>query len=261
MNNLPSISLHDMASVAAFVVCVAVASYAQNLTGFAFALLLLGMVSVLDVATIADAANAAMVLSLVNAWTYFYISREPIPWKVLRPAMGGSVVGVVAGVTLLAWLSGASLIVLRMLLGVVVLGSAVLLVSRGATKAASLKPARFAMVGAISGVLGGLFSSSGPPLVYYLYRQPLERELVRRILVMLFAFGSMVRLVLVLFTGQFSGRAGVLAACAVPVVYGVTRLHQRIQPRMSHSTLQKLVAALLALSGAMLFIDAWRQLI
>ena len=37
-----------------FLVCVGIASYAQNLTGFAFSLLLLGLAGVLDLAPLAD---------------------------------------------------------------------------------------------------------------------------------------------------------------------------------------------------------------
>ena len=50
--------------VLVFMLCVALATYAQNLTGFAFSLILLGLVSVFHVASVHDAANAAMVLTL-----------------------------------------------------------------------------------------------------------------------------------------------------------------------------------------------------
>lgn len=253
-------SVSDAFAFLAFLASVALASYAQNLTGFAFSLILLGLVSVLHIASIADTANAAMVLTLVSAWTYFRTHRAPPPWALVRPAMVGSALGVAGGVALLGWLSGSSLVLLRALLGVCVLGCALLLVARGDQGAVPLKPWRFAWVGMLAGVLGGLFSTSGPPLVYYLYRQPLDRETVRRALLLLFAFGAAVRLVLVLPTGQFSLRAVLLAACAIPVVYGVTRWHHHMQPRWSVGTLQRVVAGLLGLTGVLLLVDAWRQM-
>jgi len=253
-------SLTDIAAFIAFMACVALASYAQNLTGFAFSLILLGLVSVLHIASITDTANAAMVLTLVSAWTYFRTQRAPPPWALVRPAMLGSALGVAGGVTLLGWLSGSSLVLLRALLGVCVLGCAWLLVARGDQGAVPIKPSQFAAVGVLAGLLGGLFSTSGPPLVYYLYRQSLDRETVRRALLVLFAFGALVRLVLVLPTGQFSLRAAVLAACAVPVVYGVTRWHHHLQPRLAVATLQRVVAGLLALTGVLLLVDACRQM-
>ncbi len=257
---MPIPSLADATWLLSFLACAAVASYAQNLTGFAFSLILLGLVSVLHIASIADTANAAMVLTLVSAWTYFRTQRALVPWQLVRPAMIGSAIGVAGGVALLGWLSGASLVLLRALLGVCVLACAVLLLARRSQDAAPMKASRFAFVGVLAGLLGGLFSTSGPPLVYYLYRQPLDRELVRRSLLLLFAFGALVRLVLVLPSGQFSLRAALLAACAVPVVYGVTRWHRRIQPRLSLVALQRLVAGLLGLTGVTLLVDAWRQM-
>lgn len=241
-----------------FMVCVAVASYAQNLTGFAFSLILLGLVSVLHIATIADTANAAMLLTLVNAWTYFRTPGAVAPWALVRPALAGSTVGVVCGVALLAWLGSSSLALLRALLGLCVLGCAVLLVVRGTSHPSAVRASHFAGIGALAGLLGGLFAASGPPLVYYLYRQPLDRELVRRALLLLFSFGAAVRLLLVLPSGQFTWRAATMAACAVPVVYGVTRWHHRIRPRMSVEAMQRLVATLLGLTGGLLLLDAWR---
>lgn len=257
---MPAIPSFDTAGLAAFLACVAVAAYAQNLTGFAFSLILLGLVSVLQIASIADAANAAMVLSLVNTWTYFRTQAGPVPWRMVRPAMAGSVVGVIAGVALLGWLSGSSLALLRGLLGVCVAGCALLLLAQGTQGARALQPLRFGGIGALSGLLGGLFSCAGPPLVYYLYRQPLDRELVRRALLALFGFGALVRMVLVLPAGQFSGHAALLAACAVPVVYAVTRWHHRMRPKLSQAVLQRLVAGLLGVAGLTLLFDAWRQL-
>ena len=244
--------------VLAFMACVALATYAQNLTGFAFGLILLGLTASLQIASVADAANAAMVLTLVNAWSYFRASKQPPPWALMRPALATSVVGVAAGVVLLGWLGGNAIAWLRGLLGVSILGCAALLVLQGAPLVRVSGRRSFAVVGLLSGLLGGLFASSGPPLVYHLYRQPLPRELVRRGLLLAFACNAAVRLVLVLPTGQFSPRSLLLAACAVPVVHAVTRLHHRYPVAMRPGVLKALVAGLLCASGGTLLVSAWR---
>jgi len=146
---------------------------------------------------------------------------------------------------------------LRGLLGVSILVCAVLLVMQGRPLIAVSGQASFAVVGALSGVLGGLFSSSGPPIVFHLYRQPLERELVRRALLLMFAFNSLVRLVIVVPTGHFSWRSALLAACAMPVVWGVTRVHHRLPNKLPPRTLKWLVGGLLAAAGATLVASAW----
>lgn len=52
---------------ALFLLCVALASCAQSLSGFAFALILLGLAGLFELAPLADLANVATVLALVNA--------------------------------------------------------------------------------------------------------------------------------------------------------------------------------------------------
>ena len=249
--------ISEAGPVLVFMACVALATYAQNLTGFAFSLILLGLVSVFHIASVSDTANAAMVLSLINAWTYFRARPGVVPWQLMKPALNGSTVGVIVGLMLLTWLSGGAVDWLRGLLGASILVCAVLLVMQGRPLAAVSGRASFAAIGALSGVLGGRFSSSGPPIVFHLYRQPLERELVRRALLLMFAFNSLVRLVIVVPTGHFSWHSALLAACAMPVVWGVTRVHHRLPSKLPPRILQWVVGALLAAAGSTLLASAW----
>ena len=96
-----------------FILCVALGTWVQNLTGFAFSLLLQGMVATLNVASVADTANAATVLSLTNAWTYFRAHRVTPPWQLMKPALISGPIGVVAGLLMLGWLSGNAIEWLR----------------------------------------------------------------------------------------------------------------------------------------------------
>lgn len=247
----------DAASVAAFAACVALATFAQNLTGFAFGLILLGLTASLHVSSVADAANAAMVLTLVNAWVSFRSQRIAPPWRLMRPTLLGSTIGVAAGVALLGWLSGSAVAWLRGLLGLSITACASLLLLQAGTRQRRSTPTTFACVGVLSGLLGGLFSSSGPPLVYQMYREPLDRDLVRQALLLVFAFNALVRLCLVVPAGQFSAHALLLAACAVPVVYVVTRLQIRYPTTLRPAVLKVIVAGLLLASGSSLLVSAY----
>lgn len=249
------------AAVAAFVVCVALATCAQNLTGFAFGLILLGLTASLHVASVTDAANAAMVLTLVNAWASFRGQRVAPPWRLMRPTLIGSAIGVGVGVALLGWLSGNAVAVLRGLLGLSITACASLLLLQARPRQQVSGPAAFAGVGVLSGLLGGLFASSGPPLVYQMYREPLDRTLVRHALLLVFAFNAFIRLVLIVPSGQFSAHALVLAVCAVPVVYGVTWLQIRFPIHLAPSSLRKIVAGLLLASGLSLLLSSYRELL
>ena len=175
----------------------------------------------------------------------------------MKQALVGSTVGVIMGLLLLAWLSGSAVAWLRGLLGVSIISCAALLVMQPKPLSAVSGPTSFAIIGGLSGVLGGLFSSSGPPIVFHMYRQPLVRELIRCALLLMFAFSSLVRLVIVLPTGHFSWYSALLASCAMPVVYGATRLHHRLPNKLQPRTLKWLVGGLLALAGSTLIADTW----
>lgn len=246
------------AALVAYLGCVALATTAQTLTGFAFGLIFLSLMAALDLASVADAANVATVLTLVNALTYLRAHRQAPPWRLMKPALASSSVGVVAGLALLNWFSTTAAQALKGLLGLAIVACALALVARGRVRADVAPPRSFALAGAVSGLMGGLFGTSGPPIVYHLYRQPLAPEVVRRCLLLMFAFNALMRLALVLPTGGFSLRALLLTSMAVPVVHLFTRLALRLQPHVPAQALRWGVAGLLVLAGSSLMAGAWR---
>jgi uncharacterized membrane protein YfcA len=238
-----------------FVGCVAIATCIQNLTGFAFGLILLGLVSMLDLASVPDAANASTVLTLVNAASYFRWHRLRPEWRIVRPAIMPSLIGVGVGVALLTWLSGNAAQVLRGLLGFAILACAFGLLVESKPRSTLSSPAAFAAVGAMSGVMGGMFSSAGPPLVYHMYRQPTSREVIQQCLFLMFAINQVLRLVLVAGTGRFSLHSAILSAAAVPAVYVVTWLQHRYMPTVGIVTTRRVVSGLLILAGGSLLVS------
>lgn len=237
---------------ALFVGCVAIATCIQNLTGFAFGLVLLGLVSVLDLASVPDAANASTVLTLVNAASYFRWHRLRPEWRIVQPAILPSLTGVGVGVALLSWLSGNAAQVLRGLLGLAILACALGLWVESKPRRTVSSPAAFAAVGAVSGLMGGLFSSAGPPLVYHMYRQPAPREVIQQCLFLMFAINQVLRLVLVAGSERFSLHSALLSATAVPAVYGVTWLQHRYAPAVSPAATRRVVSGLLILASVSL---------
>jgi uncharacterized protein len=236
--------------VAGFLACVAIATSAQRMTGFALALILLGLTSLLDLAPLPDIANVATILSMANAAMVMRAAHKSIDWRMLRSTVWGSVAGVAAGVTLLGWLDASLVTVLRLLLGLVIVACAVtVLVHRRALPQPSSR-ASFAGFGLLSGVLGGLFSASGPPLVYQFYRQPLDLDVLRDTLMGSLAVSSLLRLLIVLPTGQFSRNAFMLSLLALPVTVAITWWFQRHPVPWSRPTILKIVCGLLLVTGA-----------
>jgi uncharacterized membrane protein YfcA len=235
-----------------FLGCVALATYVQNLTGFAFALILLGLVGAFHILPVVDAANAATVLVLVNAVAYLRHHRPRGIWTVVRPPLLGSLAGVIVGVALLSWLTANALEMLRLLLGVAIVGCAALLLLQARPHARRSGIAAQIAYGGVGGIMAGLFASGGPPIVFHLYRQPLDRGVVKQCLMLIFAGNAILRLALLVGSGQFSALSLLLAVEAVPVVYAVTWWHARHPLQLSAGVAKGIVSALLLVTGAVL---------
>jgi uncharacterized protein len=233
-----------------FLLFVALAVYAQNLTGFALALILLGLIGVTDLVPLTDAVNAVTVMILANAFTFLY-RRWPLQLhRSLWPAVASSIVGTFAGTILLTWLAGAAYEVLRLLLGLSIVFCALLLWRAAAPRKTISSGGAFALAGAISGLLGGMFSAAGPPLVYLMYRQPLAHARVQESLILLFGIGALLRLAIMVPAGQFSIYAIQLAAEAIPVVFFVTSVAAARPSPLPPRLLKAVVCLLLVATGA-----------
>ncbi len=232
-----------------FLACVALASYAQNLTGFAFGLILLGLTAVLHLASLADVANVVSVLVLVNAAITFGRSKPQLAWPVFGPSLACSLVGVGAGVALLGWFSAQQVSLLRFLLGCAIIVCAFLLVLRASARTTQSGLPSFLFFSGVSGVMGGLFASAGPPMVYHLYRQPWPADMIRHSLIVLFAANAVLRLALVLAHGQFSMTAVWLTVEALPMVMVLTWLARRYPSRLPVQHVRRAVFLLLLIAG------------
>ncbi len=239
-----------------FLTFVALAVYAQNVTGFALALILLGLIGATDLVPLTDAVNAAMLILLVNAGTFLY-RRWPLKIeRSLWPAVAAGVVGTVLGTFLLTWLANGAYEVLRLLLGLSIVCCALLL-WRAAKPWESVSSRRaFAFAGGLSGLLGGMFSAPGPPLVYLMYRQPLSHARVQESLIFFFGMGALLRLVIVVPAGQFSIDALELAAEAIPVAFLVTWAAAGRPPPLPTHFLKVAVCLLLLVTAAGMIVGA-----
>lgn len=233
----------------AFLSCAVVAGYVQNLTGFAFSLILLGMVGLLAIAPITDVANVCSILTLVNAAVFLHTARPQFEIRVLGPTLLASLTGVVIGVLLLNWLDDTVVHILSMLLGITIIACAAILVLNRAALAKQSPTSSFIAFGTLSGVLGGLFSTSGPPLVHHFYRQPIAHPRILEALIAVFAANSLLRLAMMLHAGRFSANAIYLSLEIVPLILLQTYWIARHPSRLPVATVRLIASALLVLIG------------
>jgi uncharacterized protein len=234
----------------AFLLFVALAVYAQSLTGFALALILLGLIGATDLVPLTDAVNAVTVMVFVNACTFLYQRFPPHFERWLWPGVISSLLGAAVGTMLLTWLAGTFYQVVKLLLGISIIASAFLLWRAAKPLESVSSRLAFVSTGAISGLLGGMFSAPGPPLVYLMYRQPWAPARIQESLILFFGAGALLRLSIVVPTGGFSLLAIQLAAEAVPVVFLVTAFATGRPSPLSPNLLKLLVCLLLVATGA-----------
>lgn len=239
-----------------FVLMAGVAAYVQTLTGFAFGLLLMGAVGLTAVMPLRDAAVVTGVLTLVNAAIMMIRGWRDVLRTELVLVLCASLPTLVAGYFLLDHLASTGLIYLRIILGLVIIVSALQLVMPPRKEEKEATKSSFVFFGAFSGIMSGLFSTSGPPLVYHFYRQPLPIAAIRETLVAIFSINALIRLFVVIADGTFPKPVYWPAFFAIITVSLGTHTARRMPLPLSPKTLRLIVFVLLCASGASLALPA-----
>ncbi|WP_343314896.1 sulfite exporter TauE/SafE family protein [Brucella sp. BE17] len=239
----------SISAYAVFAVLAFVAAYVQTLTGFAFGLLLMGGVAVTGLVPLPEAAIVISLLTLANAGIVLARGWRDIALKPFLLSLAGALPMIVLGYALLELLASSSLSILRILLGSAIILSSLQLIRRSSPLAHQSHGAVFIVFGALGGIMGGLFSTAGPPLVFQFYRQPLPHSVIRETLVAIFSLNSFFRLGLVAANGDWHNHAFLWALAGLPAVLVSTYLARRWPPQISPKALRFMVFVLLLFSG------------
>jgi uncharacterized membrane protein YfcA len=242
----------SFAELIGFLVLAGIAAYAQTLTGFAFGLITMGGVGLTGLLSLPDAAMIVSVLTLVNATQMLLKGWRDVAWREFAIVMASSIPLLFAGYWLLEWLAGTRADLLRLILGFVIIVSSLQLARKPEPLARQSSDGSFLFFGGIAGLMGGMFSTAGPPLVYHFYRQPMPLVVVRETLVTVFALNAVFRIGLVVGSGNLPAGSDLTGLFAIPVVMGATYAARRWPPPISPVTMRKIVFVLLFLSGVSL---------
>lgn len=239
----------DIAGFAALLVLSALAAYMQTLTGFAQGLIMMGGIGLFGLMPLPQAAVLVSILVLVNAAQVLAKGWRDIAWREFRPAMMASVIALIAGYGLLDILLSTAVEWLKLVLGLVIMASALQLILKPEALPQRSSTGSFVTFGAIGGLMGGLFSTAGPPLVYHLYRQPLPAVKIRQTLVAIFAINAVLRLMIVTASGALPQGDFWWSLLCVPVVMVATFVAKRWPPPLSQTSMRRIAFCLLLLSG------------
>ncbi|MBB4953525.1 putative membrane protein YfcA [Agrobacterium vitis] len=239
-------------SLGGLLLLAAIAAYMQTLTGFAFGLIMMGGIGLTGVIPLREAAVLVSVLVIVNALQVLRHGWRDIAVREFIPIIISSLVFLLVGYWLLGILIAASLDWLKLVLGGVIVLSSLQLLLKPAPLEQRSSTASFVFFGSVAGLMGGLFSTAGPPLVYHLYRQPLKPTAVRETLVAVFAINAAIRLATVAAAGNMPSPDFWWSLTTIPVVIAFTFVAKRWPPPISPDTMRRLAFLLLFLSGVSL---------
>jgi uncharacterized membrane protein YfcA len=232
-----------------FLLAVFVGSYIQSVAGFAMGMIIVAVVGglrLLDVPTLTATISLLTILNVflaLRGQTHF-IHRRLFLWLAL-----GQVPAIYLGLLLMTWLDGNTRWLLEVCLG--------LFVTLGGLSM-SLKPHPWPRVsgpvmtwltGVSGGLVGGMFSASGPVLGWFGYSQPLQLVTIRATLLACFVLTTGTRTVLVGMEGGLTEQVLHIALAGLPVVFVGTWLGRNFAPPLAEDQIRRGAYVLLLVMG------------
>jgi uncharacterized membrane protein YfcA len=236
--------------------CLSAATLLQTLSGFGFGLLVVASFTLLDVLPLTATTFLVSLLGLVNSTTVVVKNRNAVKVPELKLMLYTGIPLMLLGFVLLEYMSAHLTQFLNFILGIsILLCCALMLVKRKRTDRPS-RPRSFLIAGGVSGLLGGLFSTSGPPLVFQCYKQAWSIEAIRSTLLAVFTIGGIVRVGIALFGTLPDLDIMFLIAAAIPLVLLVTHFSRRLTPYVDAKWIRIIAITLLGVSGVSLVVTS-----
>ncbi|MGE0226804.1 MAG: sulfite exporter TauE/SafE family protein [Acetobacteraceae bacterium] len=189
------------------------ASVLRGFTGFGFGLAAVPLLSL--ALPPAEVVPFVVVLQVAVGLGGLRAAWRHCDWR----AVGGLVPGLVMGIPVgLAILTSLSPNVVRLAIGLVIAASVVLL-ARGASLPHRPSIALSGAVGLISGVISGLASMGGPPIVVYLLALGHSAVIVRATSIVFFMLSGMMSMASMSIAGLIDREVLIWAGLSVPVLF------------------------------------------
>ena len=238
--------------------CLSAATLLQTLSGFGFGLLVVASFTLLDVLPLTATTFLVSLLGLVNSTTVVVKNRNAVKIPELKLMLYTGIPLMLLGFVLLEYMSAHLTQFLNFILGIsILLCCALMLVKRKRKRTdRQSRPRSFLIGGGVSGLLGGLFSTSGPPLVFQCYKQAWSIEAIRSTLLAVFTIGGIVRVGIALFGTLPDLDIMFLIAAAIPLVLLVTHFSRRLTPYVDAKWIRIIAITLLGVSGVSLVVTS-----
>ncbi|KZN13784.1 sulfite exporter TauE/SafE family protein [Marinomonas sp. TW1] len=236
---------------------IALGSYIQATTGFAFGLIVVSGVSALGLAPIEVTAFVVSALSLTNAAVGLYGGQ----WREMNfRAFGWMIVSCLPttlfGVWLLGYLGDNGVNLLKLCLGGFIVVSSLVMMAQSHRRRAASSSFAFASSGVLAGVMGGMFATFGPPLTFMMYRQPDSLAKIRATLLSIFCCTAAIRVMFVSASQPIEIQTWWLCLIGFPVVVVSSLMARRFPLPLSSRAMRLFAFSLLLFSGGSLIWQA-----
>lgn len=242
------------ASLVILLLAVLLGCYLQTISGFATGMVVMGIAAGFNVVPVATAAIIVGVIAFANGLVVlghasYRGQLHQVQWGITGMLLLGMTPAIVFGVWLLGYLSNEAVLASRLILGCFITAGAVLLILKPHPRETLTSNLGWVGTGVIGGTFGGLFSVSGPPLVYVIYRQPLLIEQIRVTLIATFTMTALVRLIVVFYEGDLTRDVLALCLLSMPVVFIGTFLGNQFPPKLNDLGMRRLAFTILCVIG------------
>lgn len=221
--------------------CVGVASLAQSISGFGFALLAVPLMQL--VVEPRDAVVITTFIGALSTTTQAVLDRQHVDRIMTRRLVAASYLGMPFGLLVFLYVSDTGL---RIGLGVVVIAAAFSLL-----RGFSLRPSRVMdwAFGFLSGVLATSTSTNGPPLVFLMQARNYAPQDFRSTINTVFSFANIGAIALFISSGMVTKESFIAALASIPGLIVALKIGYWLRPKVSADLFRKLVITLLFLSG------------
>jgi uncharacterized protein len=244
--SLPGLAPLELIDVAAIAVFIGIATAVQGTMGFGFAILFAPL-AVLVIEAQTAIATSILAGSVVSGAQYLEQPNRASLGSI-TPYVAGSIVGIPVGLSLLA---AADETVLRLLVGIAVLLSALLVLARrGTVRSRRLERLpQMAGAGLAGGITFGAVSMNGPPVLLYLHWLGRESAEIRSRMFAFLAMSGAFGITLATVTGVIDRDVLLLVLAAVPAIAAGMLIGRWMRPRLSELVFIRMTLLVLCVSS------------
>ena len=224
------------------IACVGLASFAQSISGFGFALLSVPLMQI--VLEPRDAVVISTFIGALSTTTQAFLDRQHVDRALAKRLVMASYLGMPIGLSAFLFVSDTGL---RLSLGAVVILATILL-ARGFSFDSPSSRLDWSF-GFVSGVLATSTSTNGPPLVFLMQARNYAPQDFRSTINMVFSFVNIGAIALFLSSGQVTHESVIGALLAIPALFLALRTGYWLRPKVSVELFRRLVLGLLIASG------------